>query len=394
MGRLTKQLPGLHEVHEPACCLCAQAQQQQLQQEQELLAVERQAMQADLDSVLQRQQERVHAWDQQVEQQEQELAGRLAALQAEESRCAQAPFPCQHPLAWLPQGGFAHTGCHGIAQWARQEQSAQCLVTRTAVAWHCSAAGDPCPFILLLSQASSAVACRIKSQAEALEVKEADLASVQEELSRQVLATRKTSDALAADKAQVQRSARELEVKEEQLKAWKLQTKAEMQQQVKVRARVQPMIALHCWTHVHLMAPCCNLSCAVAWACPQAMPPAVYGVIFIAAMRTTECSTTESELCHLIQDREQLLTEWETKLERQQAELEQQTGSRSRALTKCEHEVEAREHAAVQLAETLEQRRVAVQEKELQVRPGRAWSCGLAAGWLQAIANYRAQHHF
>lgn len=186
----------------------------------------------------------------------------------------------------LRSGGCAHC----------QEQSAQCWVTCTAVAWHCNAAGDPSPCVLLLSQASSAVACRIKSQVEALEVKEADLASVQEELSRQVLATRKTSDAVAADKAQVQRSARELELKEEQLKAWKLQTKAEMQQQVKVRARgVLLVTALHCWTHVHLHGPHCNLLCACTWARLQAMPPAVHASYHVAAMRsTTECSTTEN----------------------------------------------------------------------------------------------------
>ncbi len=73
------------------------------------------------------------------------------------------------------------------------------------------------------------------------------MAAVQAELARQVAATRKSSDSLAADKQQVQRTAQELELKEEQLKAWKLQTKAEMQQQGKVCCGLGSVIVLHCW---------------------------------------------------------------------------------------------------------------------------------------------------
>jgi hypothetical protein len=63
-----------------------QAQQQALQLEREQLAVERQAMQCDLDAVLARQQERVQSWEAQVEAAEGELLGRRAAAQAEEGR--------------------------------------------------------------------------------------------------------------------------------------------------------------------------------------------------------------------------------------------------------------------------------------------------------------------
>jgi hypothetical protein len=78
-----------------------------------------------------------------------------------------------------------------------------------------------------------------------------------------------------------------------------------------------------------------------------------------------------------------VLAEWESRLERHQAEQEQQAGAQQRALARREQDLGQRERGVAQLSEGLEQRRAAVQEKELQVG-ARRWvtAPGHASCWL------------